>query len=115
MQGAVTSDKADAIAGKVGAQPASIPLHIVARNRAGETVTQDSLLADERDLGWGAGISFVAPLGLTQAVGRLMRDFGPVHAPHVPAHPRARAAQADGLLQPVLLGRRRGQRRLAGR
>ncbi len=77
VQGAVTSDKADAIAGKVGAEPASIPLHIVARNRAGETVTQDSLLADERDLGWGAGISFVGPLGLTQAVGRLMRDFGP--------------------------------------
>jgi hypothetical protein len=77
VQGAMTTDKADTIAGKVGARPRSIPLHIVARNRAGETVTQDSLLADERDLGWGAGISFVAPLGLTQAVGRLMRDFGP--------------------------------------
>src|SRR4051794_41422782 len=77
VQGSVTSDKADAIAGKVGPTPASIPLHVVARNRAGEVVTQDSLLADERDLGWGAGISFVAPLGLTQAVGRLMRDFGP--------------------------------------
>jgi hypothetical protein len=77
VQGAVTSDKADAIAGKVGPRPASIPLHVEARNRAGETVTQDSLLADERGLGWGAGISFVAPLGLTQAVGRLMRDFGP--------------------------------------
>jgi len=77
VQGAITSDKSDAIAGRVGPGPASIPLHIVARNRAGETVTQDSLLADERGLGWGAGISFVAPLGLTQAVGRLMRDFGP--------------------------------------
>jgi hypothetical protein len=77
LRGSVTSDKADAIGGKVGQSPKSIPLHIVARNRAGETVTQDSLLADERELGWGAGISFVAPLGLTQAVGRLMRDFGP--------------------------------------
>jgi hypothetical protein len=77
VQGAITSDKADAIAGKVGPRPASIPLHIAARNRAGETVTQDSLLSDERDLGWGAGISFVAPLGLTQAIGRLTRDFGP--------------------------------------
>jgi hypothetical protein len=77
VQGAMTSDKADTIAGKVGDRPRSIPLHIVAGNRAGEIVTQDSLLADERDLGWGAGISFVAPLGLTQAVGRLMRDFGP--------------------------------------
>ncbi|HET7240076.1 MAG TPA: hypothetical protein VFI77_02885, partial [Gemmatimonadales bacterium] len=77
VQGAVTSDKTEAIAGKVGSDPMSIPLHVVARNRAGETVTQDSMLADERDLGWGAGISFVAPLGLTQAVGRLMGDFGP--------------------------------------
>jgi hypothetical protein len=77
VRGSITSDKADAIAGKVGSFPDSIPLHVVARNRAGETVTQDSLLADERALGMGAGISFVAPLGLTQAVGRLMRDFGP--------------------------------------
>jgi hypothetical protein len=77
VQGSITSDKADAIAGKVGPLPASIPLHVVARNGAGETVTQHSLLADERGLGWGAGISFVAPLGLTQAVSRLMRDFGP--------------------------------------
>ena len=77
VQGSITSDKADAIAGKVGTRPGSIPLHVVARNRAGEVVTQDSMLADERGLGLGAGISFVAPLGLTQAVGRLMRDFGP--------------------------------------
>ncbi len=41
-------------------------------------MTLDSLLADERALGYGAGLSFVAPLGMTQAVGRLMRDFGPV-------------------------------------
>jgi hypothetical protein len=60
VRGSVTSDKADAIAGKVDSPPASIPLHIVARN-----------------LGLGAGMSFVAPLGVTQAVSRLMRDFGP--------------------------------------
>jgi hypothetical protein len=77
IEGAVTSDKTDAIAGKVGPWPDAIPLYIEARNRAGEVVTQHSLLADERGLGYGAGISFVAPLGLTQAVGRLMRDFGP--------------------------------------
>jgi hypothetical protein len=76
IEGAVTSDKADAIAGKVGPRPRSIPLHIEARNRAGQTVVQDTLLADERQLGYGAGISFVAPLGLTQAIDRLMRDFG---------------------------------------
>ena len=78
VQGAVTNDQTDAIAGKVGAPPRAIPLHIEARNRAGERVTLDSLLADERPLGYGAGLSFAAPLGMTQAVGRLMRDFGPV-------------------------------------
>jgi hypothetical protein len=76
--GSITSDTVDAIAGKVGSDPPSFPLHIDARNRAGERVTQDSLLSDERDLGYGAGLSFVAPLGVTQALGRLMRDFGPV-------------------------------------
>ena len=46
---------------------------------------------------------FVAPLGAHQALGRLMRRLRAVDAPHVPALPRARAAQADGLLQPLLL------------
>ena len=78
LHGAVTNDQVDAISGKVGPRPPSIPLHVDARNRAGERVTLDSLLADERDLGYGAGISFVGPLGVTQALGRLMRDFGPV-------------------------------------
>jgi hypothetical protein len=76
--GAITGDNLDSISGKVGSQPRSFPLHIEARNHAGDLVTQDSLLADERDLGWGAGLSFVAPLGATQALGRLMRNFGPV-------------------------------------
>jgi hypothetical protein len=78
VHGAVTNDQADAISGKVGAPPRSIPLRIDARNRAGERVTLSSLLADERDLGYGAGLSFVAPLGVTQALGRLMGNFGPV-------------------------------------
>jgi hypothetical protein len=78
LHGSITNDAADAISGKVGSDPASIPLRIDARNRAGERVTLDTLLADERDLGYGAGLSFVAPLGATQALGRLMRDFGPV-------------------------------------
>lgn len=76
--GAITNDSVDSIAGKVGPKPDPIPLHIDASNSAGERVVLDSLLADERDLGYGAGLSFVAPLGVTQALGRLMRDFGPV-------------------------------------
>ena len=78
VHGSVTNDQVDSISGKVGQRPRAIPLHVDAHNRAGEHVTLDSLLADERDLGYGAGISFVAPLGVTQALGRLMRDFGPV-------------------------------------
>jgi hypothetical protein len=78
LLGAITNDAADAISGKVGQEPPAIPLRIAASNRAGERVTLNTLLADERDLGYGAGLSFVAPLGATQALGRLMRDFGPV-------------------------------------
>jgi hypothetical protein len=76
--GSITNDSVDSIAGKVGSNPGSVPLHVDAHNRAGESVTLDSLLSDERDLGYGAGLSFVAPLGMTQALGRLMRDFSPV-------------------------------------
>ncbi len=91
--GSITSDTVDAIAGKVGTEPPSFPLHVDARNRAGERVTLDSRLADERDLGYGAGLSFVAPLGVTQALGTLMRDFGPITF-RMCAHFRVRALRA---------------------
>jgi hypothetical protein len=76
--GAITNDQVDAIAGRLGQGPRAIPLRIDSTNRAGERVTLTSLLADERELGYGAGISFIAPLGVTEALSRLMRDFGPV-------------------------------------
>ena len=78
LVGSITDDSVASISGKVGPHPRSFPLHVSARNRAGQTVMLDSLLADERHLGWGAGLSFVAPLALTEAMSRLMRDFGPV-------------------------------------
>jgi hypothetical protein len=78
LHGAITEDTDSAVSGKLGTQPRSIPLRVDARNRAGERVTLDTLLADERHLGFGAGLSLVAPLGVTQALDRLMRDFGPV-------------------------------------
>jgi hypothetical protein len=77
VQGAVTSDGFAAIAGNVGAPPAAIPLRIVARDGAGRRVTLDSQLADERALGLGAGIAFVAPLGVSQAVDRMLGERGP--------------------------------------
>jgi hypothetical protein len=77
VHGALTMDKADAVSGKLGAPPPSIPLTVDAATDGGERLTLNSLLADERSLGLGAGLSFVAPLGLTEALGRLTGDFGP--------------------------------------
>ena len=37
----------------------------------------DSLLADERSLGFGAGLSLAAPIGASQALEQLLRNFGP--------------------------------------
>ena len=78
VQGAVTRDQADSISGKVGPRPPSIPLRIEARDESGGRVALDTLLADERELGFGAGLSFLAPLGMSEALGRLTRDGGPV-------------------------------------
>jgi hypothetical protein len=78
VQGVVTRDQADTISGKVGPRPPTIPLHIEARDAGDRTVALDTLLADERELGYGAGLSFLAPLGMSQALGRLTRDFGPL-------------------------------------
>ena len=78
VQGVLTRDQADTISGKVGPRPPAIPLHIEARDDAGRRVALDTLLADERELGYGAGLSFLAPLGMSQALGRLTRDFGPL-------------------------------------
>ena len=78
VQGRVTSDGIAAISGFAGAGPSAVPLHVTARERgSGAAVTFESLLADERPLGLGAGISIVAPLAVSQAVERLMRDAGP--------------------------------------
>jgi hypothetical protein len=78
VQGVVTTDQADTISGTIGPRPPAIPLHIEARDAGGGRVALDTLLADERDLGYGAGLSFLAPLGMSQALGRLTRDFGPL-------------------------------------
>jgi hypothetical protein len=77
VQGAITSDGFASIAGNVGAPPASIPLQVTARDGRGRRVTLNSELADERPLRLGAGMAFVAPLGLTQAVDSLLGEAGP--------------------------------------
>jgi hypothetical protein len=79
LQGTVSSDAVASIAGTVGDPPAAIPLRVIARETggAGGPVRLDSQLADERTLGFGAGLSFAAPLGASQALEQLLRNFGP--------------------------------------
>ena len=77
--GAVTSDTFSAVAGTLGHAPPSISLRVRARNVAtGRTVTLDSRLADERALGYGSGLSFVAPLAVQTALDRLFGTFEPM-------------------------------------
>lgn len=76
--GSFTNDVFSGVGGRLGAGPPSIPLRITARERGGGSVTLDSLLADERAHGLGAGLSFVAPIAAGTALERLLRSFEPV-------------------------------------
>jgi len=77
--GAITNDTFSAIAGKVGPRPASIPLRVTARlHGSDKRETLESLLADERKLGLGAGIGLIAPLAASTALDRLLGSFEPV-------------------------------------
>jgi hypothetical protein len=78
VRGALTSDTFAAVAGTLGPEPAAIPLRTTARERGGGVVTLDSRLADERALGYGAGLGLIAPLSASQALDRLLGTFEPV-------------------------------------
>jgi hypothetical protein len=76
--GEVSNDTFSAIAGKLGAAPPSVPLRVTARLRGSDDrVALDSLLADERPLGLGAGLGLVAPLAATTAIDRLLGSYEP--------------------------------------
>jgi hypothetical protein len=76
--GTVTNDALSAVTGTVGPPPASIPLHVTARMRgSGERVSLDARLANERELGYGAGFSLIAPLAASTATDRLLGSFQP--------------------------------------
>ncbi len=79
IQGVVSSDTVASIAGTVGATPPTIPLTVTARESggAGASVQLDSQLADERSLGFGASMALAAPIGASQALEQLFRDYGP--------------------------------------
>ena len=76
--GAITNDRSSAVAGELGSGPPAIPLRVTARERGRPAVELNSLLADERGVGLGTGMSFVAPLAATSALERLLRSFEPV-------------------------------------
>jgi hypothetical protein len=77
--GSITNDTFSAIAGSVGSGPPSIPLRVTAAlSGTGQRVTLNSRMADERELGLGAGIGLLAPLSASTALDRLLGSFQPV-------------------------------------
>jgi hypothetical protein len=76
--GSFTNDTFSGVGGRLGTPPPSVPLRVTAREQGGGSVTLNSLLADERAYGFGAGLSFVAPIAASTAFERLMRSFEPV-------------------------------------
>jgi hypothetical protein len=69
--GTITSDTPNAVIGTVGAPPAQIPVDVTAHDLdTGQTVTEDSDVADETAVGFPLGTSLldlVAPLAIGQA------------------------------------------------
>ncbi len=75
--GTVTSDTFSAIAGTVGAGPPAIPLRVSARLAGGGREELETLLADERSLELGAGLSLVSTLATSTALDRLLGSLEP--------------------------------------
>jgi hypothetical protein len=76
--GELTNDTFSAIAGTLGASPPSVPLRASARLAGSpEHVTLNSAVADERALGFGGGLSLIAPSAAGTALDRLLDSFEP--------------------------------------
>lgn len=78
VQGTITTDAVAAVAGTVGSVTPAVPLTVSARERGGRSVTLESRLADERALGYGAGLSLIGPLAASQALSQVLRSAPPV-------------------------------------
>lgn len=69
--GTITSDTPNAVIGTVGAPPGQIPVNVTAHDLdTGQTITEDTDVADETDVGYPLGSSLldmVAPLAVGQA------------------------------------------------
>ena len=76
--GTLTSDGLSAVAGRLGALPARIPMKVTAKDLdTGRTETTQVQIADERDIGQPTGISAlstVAPLAVGQAAATILQS-----------------------------------------
>ncbi|HEU0020012.1 MAG TPA: hypothetical protein VFQ14_06955 [Thermoleophilaceae bacterium] len=71
--GTLTTDGLSAIAGRVGAPPATIPLTVHARNEAnGRTRTLRANVADERSLDLGTGLDMIGSLAAGDAMATVL-------------------------------------------
>lgn len=80
-RGTVTNDAISAVAGKLGALPATVPVRVWAKDEesGAETMTEVQV-ADETDVGTPTGssaLAFIAPLTVTQGAGALF-DSTPI-------------------------------------
>jgi hypothetical protein len=75
--GELTNDTFNAIYGRIGANPPTIPLRATAR-LGSQGVELNSAVADERALGFGGSLSLVAPVAAGTALNRLLDSFEPV-------------------------------------
>jgi hypothetical protein len=78
VAGSFTSDTVASVAGTLGPGPPSIPLRAVARDAAGRVERVGLRLADERALGYGAGLGLFSPLAAGQALDGLTRSRAPL-------------------------------------
>jgi len=79
--GTLSNDGLSAVVGTVGALPPRFPLQVVARNTdSGQSLTQNSLIADESGIGLPAGVSalsLVGPIAVDQAASQVLRGAPP--------------------------------------
>ncbi len=94
-EGILSSDTPNAVIGEVGAPPPTVPVDVTAQDLdTGQSVSLDTQVADETDVGLPLGSSLVdtiAPLEVAQAATQIY-DGPPADrvGAHVPAHLRAR-------------------------
>ncbi len=116
--GTISNDERDAVAGRTGALPPTVPIRVFANDLdTGRRQVTGIRAADESRIGLPEGaspLSFVAPLAVTEAASSLLRSApGRLIGRRLRADLDQRARAARALLQPLRVGvpGRRGLRR----